>query len=387
MPTYHENDAIYGCHLFRLLQRAEHIAFVYTRPSAGKKLSRSRFVEQIVYEWDTNPKIEITEHQVNVPVPKNQAPELVEISKESLEVQQGLEVFLKGERQLSASAINTYIRCPFQFYLKYIAGLEEIEELSADLDQRDLGKIFHKAMELFYKPFLDSGQLINNEVLTAYKKATSLEQLVINAFEEENYKFPRSGIKGKNLLVKQMIIAMMEAIIDCDIKSEPFRITGLELKLENVPFILAGGRKVLLKGYLDRVDKVVSEGGDFIRIIDYKTGNANFVSRRSKSAGEYFPRYFADPAYKEGLQAYLYSWMYNKVSPGSKIRTGFYTARQLSKGLKLLQEGNPIASEDYNVFEDNLRALLEEMFDLSNPFIQSDDDKAYQYSSFDVLVG
>lgn len=52
----------------------------------------------------------------------------------------------------------------------------------------------------------------------------------------------------------------------------------------------------------------------------------------------------------------------------------------------MLQYGDSLGEEDFAVFEARLRLLLQEMFDLSVPFVQSDRSDAYQYSAYAMLV-
>ena len=98
-----------------------------------------------------------------------------------------------------------------------------------------------------------------------------------------------------------------------------------------------------------------------------------------------FERPFAKPDSKEVLQSYLYAWVFQKKSSGTSVKAGLYSARSIGKGLLELHGGNIISQEDFTFFEIRLKALLEEMFDLSVPFVQND-AKAYEYSAYQVLI-
>ena len=93
-----------------------------------------------------------------------------------------------------------------------------------------------------------------------------------------------------------------------------------------------------------------------------------------------------DTKKKEGLQACLYALMYQDAHPQESIKAGFYSARRLSQGFMGVNGGKIFSNDDFEAVEELLKGLLEEIFDLSVPFIQSEDDKAYSYSAFDVLV-
>ena len=47
----------------------------------------------------------------------------------------------------SASALDTYLQCPIEFYYRYIMRLQEKEEASVDLDNQDIGIFVHACFE------------------------------------------------------------------------------------------------------------------------------------------------------------------------------------------------------------------------------------------------
>lgn len=386
LPTYSESDAIYAYHFYRLIKRADRVGLVYSLQSPTGKRSRSRLAEQLLYAPPEGMHLSAIERQFSLPVPPATVPGRLEVDKNTPEVRQGLERFLNGEKQLSASAINTYIRCPVQFYLTYVAGLEEPENQAEGLDQRDLGLLFHKAMELFYRPALDQGIRVDAGYIAERMRQSPPGDLVTQAMEASGYTRAGRPLTGRILLIKRVITELIKRILGKDSSGDPFRIIGLESRLLHAGFDIGEGRTVSIKGFLDRIDRVESPGGDYVRIIDYKSGKPSYLARRNKSPEDYFEGYFTNPNYSEGLQAYLYSWLYRRQVDGLPLRAGFYSARNLQDGLMLLQYGEPLGDGDFQVFESRLRLLLQEMFDLCVPFVQSDRPDAYQYSAYAMLV-
>jgi len=49
-------------------------------------------------------------------------------------------------RNLSPSAINTYLDCKLKFFFKYIAEIKETEEIKEEIDAVLFGNLFHYAM-------------------------------------------------------------------------------------------------------------------------------------------------------------------------------------------------------------------------------------------------
>jgi hypothetical protein len=389
MPTHREHDAIYSYHFFRLLMRAENIALMYTSRSAGTSPGRSRFIEQILHEWRNRDDVEISEEAIRIGVPATGGGIRASIGKEDDTVQAALKKYTDGGQQFSASSFSSYIHCPFQFYLKYIAGLEEPEEFSEDYDQRDLGRIFHRAMEVFYQPFLESGEIITGESLAAGLKKSVISEVITKAYELEKYSLRPGGLaalRGKNFLVNEVIEELMRRIIAMDMQGPPFRIAGLEMRLSNVELRLKDGRSVFVKGFLDRSDEVHEAEGRYIRIIDYKTGKADMLSQGRKTSEEYLSGYFSNSRYKEGFQGYVYAWLYHRLHPSEPLKVGFYSARNIRGGLKYLFNGKLIDPNHLAIFEDYLVDLATEILDSDQPFEQTDRRDAYRFSAYEVLA-
>ena len=55
------------------------------------------------------------------------------------------------EKQYSASQLEEYAKCPFQYFLKRILQLETIEEPNEELESFELGSIIHSILYEFYK--------------------------------------------------------------------------------------------------------------------------------------------------------------------------------------------------------------------------------------------
>ena len=54
------------------------------------------------------------------------------------------------KRQISASAVNTYLDCPLKFYFSVVEGIQEEEEVSETIESNVCGSILHKVMAVSY---------------------------------------------------------------------------------------------------------------------------------------------------------------------------------------------------------------------------------------------
>jgi len=394
LPTFHENDAIYGYHFYRLLQRAEDIALVYAIDIDKKTIQPSRFIEQIKYEWAKieGGNIEFCDLNLQIPIAPSNTIMPIEVSKNHPTILAKFEQYFTGERQISASSLIAYLRCPFQFYLKYIADVPEPESLVEEYDQRILGLIFHSAMEVFYQPFLVNQQWIEPKLLEAYYKKCDWKVIIDTAFKQNDIVISELELMGSNLLIRNIIERLMQKVIQKDIAlREPFQMIGLELKIKDVSIDLADNKQVFLRGTIDRIDKVKrNDGSTYIRIVDYKSGsvtiNNPFSYQQEKTLEIYMGEYFKGRDVKQGIQGYFYSYLYHSKVPNQAIVAGFYSARSLNSGLKMLRNGQQINGEILSYFEKNVQDTLNELFNIDIPFRQSDNESAYNYSAYKVLV-
>jgi len=62
----------------------------------------------------------------------------------------------------SASAINSYLACPLQFYYRYVLGLEEKDDLLDALEAADIGTFIHELLEITFAKFLNKRPVIDS---------------------------------------------------------------------------------------------------------------------------------------------------------------------------------------------------------------------------------
>ncbi len=268
LPSYKEKDAIFAYHFYRLITRAKNVHLLYNNSVEGlNNEGKSRFLMQIQHElYHYNPKIKIIEHQM-----QEQSIQNTQIDKSIL-----LDENLKGKikdhlkKGISASAINTYINCPLNYYHRYLLGIKEEESIEDIFDPSLFGSLVHKALEDFYRPmigtFLNSANLID--------LINELNQLVeSNIFKH----FKTQKIEGGLVLLAEVVKSYVKRVVEHDINElkngNKIRLIDLELQLESSIQMIHKGEKLdlLLIGIIDRVDELNGK----MRVIDYKTGTVD----------------------------------------------------------------------------------------------------------------
>lgn len=147
MPTYEDRDAMYAYYFYRLIQRTEKTVVVYNSITDGIASSeKSRFLYQLLY--DSAFEVEELNLSFNF---KGTTNEPIRIEANESHIHKLISTY--SERNLSPSAINTYLECKLKFYFKYIAKIKEKEELKEEIDAVLFGNLFHYAIELLYRPF------------------------------------------------------------------------------------------------------------------------------------------------------------------------------------------------------------------------------------------
>lgn len=160
------------------------------------------------------------------------------------------------ERAVSVTAIEAFRRCPYQFYLERVLGLESPPEPQYEIDARQWGSIIHRALERLYEK--------GSVPLTALEKRAraaldaALREAGLPAFWAE-----ATRRVFDNLLPG---IVGIEAVL----RENGWRPTVTEHTVSG-----KAAKDILVRGKLDRLD----EGPAGLRVLDYKTGKAGISAR------------------------------------------------------------------------------------------------------------
>lgn len=161
----------------------------------------------------------------------------------------------------TAGALETYVQCPFRYWLDYILKMEE--ETGAILPAR--GRIMHEVLRDYYT----AEKTAINQALDAKKRplvrSDLLDELLGKALENAELALAPPLIKD----MKNRLYKYIQVDIDRLVHTGGYRVAELESSFQY--HLECNGRKILLKGRIDRSD--TDTEGKTHWIVDYKTGS------------------------------------------------------------------------------------------------------------------
>lgn len=393
LPVQEQNDAIYAYTFYRLLHQAEEVHLIYSTASdQGKNGEMSRFLQQMQVELSiAKPQIQM------LPADVSSGTEIT-VTKDTAVMKKLSEYWVSsagdGEsypRSLSASAINSYLDCRLRFYLRYVAGLKEQEEVAADVDAGVFGTILHRAIELLYLPEQEKApKLITSHELNRIQP--TIGEAVDKAIKEFYNAVDDSSFvpSGQMQLVREIFMEYIHAIVKYDQEAGNFTVLGLEQAHQtSIPITVQGRREeVRLYGLIDRVDE--KEG--VIRLLDYKTGKDE---KKFTTIASLFDR-GDQKRNKAVMQTMLYAYFYQFANPTNQkpLKPGLFNVKEIFEegfspfllmGKEKVEIGNYLTFAEE--FEQGLSLLLQELFDPAIAFDQTMDVDKCKYCAFKEMCG
>ncbi|MFH0757074.1 MAG: PD-(D/E)XK nuclease family protein [Bacteroidota bacterium] len=386
MPGREDMDAMYAYYFNRILQRAEKVDLLYNGTSEGIRTGEmSRYLRQLIFLRGIRvirPGMEVMAREV---------PELVIGHTEEIDaLLNRYAVDAEGNKYLSPSAINAYVDCSLKFYLRYLAGIGEPDEVLEEIDAAGFGTVVHDSIKLLYEEIAgeDNG-MISRKSLQQLLGSGRIEEVLKTAFVKYHFKGRKSAvIEGRNIIIIKVMIRYLKKIIQTDLGIAPFTLVSTEKTYTRELELNTGNRETTIRigGKIDRVDRA----GGLLRVIDYKTGNAShgFSTLGSLFDGTLAARNGA------ALQTLLYTWLVGKVHPGEQLAPGLYVMKSLYEERfdPLLTIG--IRSEKHRIdsfsaYEEDyiklLRNTLNKMFDSGIPFAQTENESKCRTCDFAIL--
>lgn len=384
LPTFEQQDAIYSYLFYRLIQRAETIRMYYNTSSQfGLKGEVSRYIRQLRQEsgLEIHEKVLANKAELSEAKP-------IEIEKDE-RIQKILSGYLDGGRsRFSPSALNTYLDCKLRFYFRYVAKLYAPDEVSEEMDAAMFGNILHKAMETLYENLTDKRKPAIVEPADFFTLRSSVEGAILLAFRDYYHlaKNRKLILEGRNLVMFEVMKDFIGKVLDHDEKYAPFEIIALEGGSQQgykLDYQLEDGRRVGLKGIIDRIDRKNGK----VRVIDYKSGkdDRNIGSRDAFFDRESYKRN------KAAMQTFYYAMLYiNKHGDAEPIKPGIFNMRELFQedfDESLIENGEPL--EDIRPymeeFKTQLGVLLEEIFNPADPFTQTEDEDKCRWCDYNGI--
>jgi len=362
LTTVENKVSIYAYYFHRLLQRAKDVTILYNNSTEdGQRGEMSRFMLQMMVESGHR----ITMHTLQpgkqteqwTPKPIEKSPHVMEILHSAMET-------------VSPTAVTTYLRCPINFYYRYIADLKtpEIPDDEQELDGRIFGNLFHRAADIIYHQL---PKRVTEDVLThLLKSKVEIERAVDEAFHLE---IPNVPVTGMHIINREVIIHYLRQLLEIDRRLAPFTILGLEqyVSRQMTQSLKIGGR-------IDRLD-LINEGTpeERIRVIDYKSG-----SSRLKAMPDVESIFNPEKIHEHSdyyLQAFLYSDIVrqrrNKPVSPALLFIQHSGGEGYDPTLKIGKEPVIDIAEHSTRFNELLNQKINEILSPDTPFIPTEDLK------------
>ena len=384
LPTFEQLDAVSSYNFYRLIHHARVVYLLTDTRNDGTSTGEvSRFYYQLKYYY----KIDINISSPGADL-RFQSTEPLSITKNERIMNLLHQYTDTGERAkaLSASAINSYIKCPMQFCLSQLEDIDKPDEISETIENDVFGNILHAVMAELYLPY--TGKLITQNILKELlENEFLLDRLLTNAFGKYFYKVPSDTtiqLEGSNLLIARVLKKYIKGILLRDADYCPFTfIAGELLVCSQLPTRYG---TINIKGFIDRIDE--KEGS--IRILDYKTGSGELIFKSWEAVFEHDITPLGRP--KHVLQTFLYGYLYKSKSEHKVITPGIiYTRKVFNEHFSTqltykIDQNNTNTIENYYDYEEEflfrLTSCVEEIFNPEVPFFQTSQKENCTYCDF-----
>ncbi len=382
LQTLRDKESVMAYHFYHLIQRAKNVFLIYN--SEGNELGggeKSRFIMQILHELPKyNPQVLIEEQFMKIDPRLSQIHQPLIITK-TTEIYKAL--FVKASvHGISPTSLNTYLNCSLQFYFRDILKLQEAEEMTEEIDKKNLGIIMHEVLENLFLPY--------NGLVIKESDFKEMQQQLPRFIDQSYNKHYSDGdmLTGRNRLTSEVIKRNLQTQLEIElsqhqsfaIEQKLHSILALEQQYE-VPLLIQANSEILrikVSGKCDRIDKI----GSTLRIIDYKTGKVE----KNELSFESMDLLLNEPKLGKSFQLLMYAYLFSK-NKGENIfemESGVVSVGNQTKGFMKV-EVNKETNLDSNTmgsFEEILKTLLSEIMDKNVPFQQVEDVRRCKYCPY-----
>ncbi|NBC85595.1 MAG: PD-(D/E)XK nuclease family protein [Bacteroidetes bacterium] len=237
-----------------------------------------------------------------------------------------LDLFSDTAEPVSASRLQTLAEAPYIYFLKYVLGVEPLEEPALDdepwLNSLRKGSLLHTVYERFVRD-------LDGRVPEA-ADADRLLEIVDDALEEESERFEPSSemvlaSARRELIQNVRVFFRAEMQRDRSVVPEDFELgfgmEGQENNAHPVAELSVGDHTLAIRGTIDRLDRHNETGA--LSIWDYKTG-------RAASYDE------SDPLQNgKTLQWALYAYALEALTSETVERAGYFFANTTEVGARI----------------------------------------------------
>jgi len=185
---------------------------------------------------------------------------------------------------VSPSRLETYARCPFEYFLKYVLGVQELEAPTEEFELPPLerGALVHDLLRALYEECL-SGQPFGELSDEALADAVELAGAILDRLGRVHAANHPATWQAEREKTLEQVAALLAHEQKEHATARPVRFEHeFGFDSEGHRFELSGGGALSFRGRIDRVDRL-PDGA--IQVVDYKTGKAASYRRNSLAGG------------------------------------------------------------------------------------------------------
>ena len=179
----------------------------------------------------------------------------------------------------SISRLERYAACAYAHFLQYGLSLKEREVFQ--LENTDLGNIYHEVLEVFSNhlkehgyTWLDFPKEEGEKLLWEALESCAMQYGETILYSSSRYQYM---ITRMYRILKRTIWALKEQLKSGRFMPEAFEMSFSRVEnLDAVNITLSDEERMKLRGRIDRVDTCQDDDHVYVKVIDYKSGNKKF---------------------------------------------------------------------------------------------------------------
>ncbi|MDD5044500.1 MAG: PD-(D/E)XK nuclease family protein [Candidatus Omnitrophica bacterium] len=345
-----KEEEIQRYQFMRLVSGGRQVNLIYEE---SKDKEKSRFIEELIWEKE---KAENSLEAVVV----RKASFQVKVLPKKLRIEKTPQVLRSLEEMVfSASRVDTYIRCPLQFYYRYVLGLKEKEELSDDPEASDIGTFLHELLKEAFGKFLHKAPVIDEKFRDYFMRL--YEQKFDSAFKNK--------MRSDSFMLKAIVDERLKSFLDAEAKRGIKEV--LELEQERNFSVALDKKDYKFTAIVDRVDRLTD---DSLLIIDYKSGSAELPVRSPDKIKEMELSRESVKHLIKSFQLPVYFYCIKNVYPALPLNVGLYHLRTADIDCYVKQKDLNTVEDIMAVFKKPLGFILDEILSPYAVF-QADDEE------------
>lgn len=212
---------------------------------------------------------------------------------------------------ISASRLEDFYNCPFRYFCKF--GLNARPRSKAEMDPMQRGTLIHYILEMILANY--GSKAISR--MTDSEIKGIVDKYVSEYFESEMGNISDVTIRFRynyirlSKLIYSVVIHLAHEFAESDFEAKAFELDiDKDGRIKPEVLTLEDGGTIQIRGSIDRVDTFTKDNQQYVRVVDYKSGNKTFN--------------LSDIMYGLNLQmfVYLFSLSEDKESEFSGIPSG-----------------------------------------------------------------